>query len=117
MGVPAGLLPHTVTRVRPAVTTNPYGDKTYNYGAAAVRKPMAAWMQQDQRTEPLADGRDPLTQNWLMVTNDPDVAGHDRIEWTAPAGPTVFEVDGPPAPVYTPAGYHHTESTLRLVEG
>ncbi len=117
-GVPAGLLPHTVIRVRPTTATDPYGNETYNYGAGASRASMAAWMQQNSRTEPTTNGRDPLEQVWLMVTNDPDVRGRDRVEWTPPNGAAlVLEVDGPPEPAFTPAGYHHTESTLRVVSG
>jgi hypothetical protein len=118
MGVPGRLLPHTVTIVRPATTTDIYGNTTYDYGAGATRTSMAAWMQQNSRTEPLSNGRDPLVQDWLMITNEADVQGYDRIEWTDQAGNNLtFEVDGPPAPVYTPAGYHHTETTLKVVAG
>lgn len=117
-GVPAAMLPHTITRVRPATATDAYGNETYDYGAGASRTSMAAWMQQDTRAEPTSSGRDPLEQRWLMVTNDADVRGRDRVEWTPPSGAALlFEVEGPPAPVYTPAGYHHTESTLRVVSG
>jgi hypothetical protein len=118
MAVPARLLPHTVTRVRPATSTDSYGNTTYDYGSSASRKDMAAWLQQNNRAEPLSNGRDPLDQVWLLVTNDKDIQGRDRVEWTDPAGNDVtFEVDGPPAPVFTPGGYHHTESTLRVVSG
>jgi len=112
MGVPEALLPHTVVRVRPTETTDSHGNTVYDYDPG-TRVSMAAWMQQDSRTEPLTDGRDPLSQDWLMVTNDTDIAGRDRIEWNA----LVFEVDGPPAPVHTPAGFHHTEVTLKVVSG
>lgn len=113
MGVPASKLPHTVTRIRPATSTSSYGDVTYDYDPGAARTEMSAWMQQDKRDEPRENGRDPLEQRWLMVTNETDVLGRDRIEWS---GPTL-EVEGPPEPVFTPAGYHHTESTLRVVNG
>lgn len=113
MGVPVGMLPHQVTRVRPASSTDAHGNATYDYGAAADRKVMPGWVQQDRRDEPRSNGRDPLEQQWLLVTNDADIQGHDHIEWS---GPTM-EVEGPPEPIYTPAGYHHTESTLRAVEG
>ncbi len=117
-GVPAGLLPHTVTRVRPATSTDAHGNEVRDYGVAAARTTMSAWIQQNSRTEPTSNGRDPLEQIWLMVTNDPDVRGRDRVEWTPPsAAALVFEVEGPPAPVSTPAGYHHTESTLKVVSG
>lgn len=113
MAIPAGKLPHTITRVRPVVGTDAYNSQTYDYGEAADRREMPGWMQQDRRGEPLEDGRDPLEQAWLLITNDPDVQGLDQVEWS---GPTM-QVEGPPEPVYTPAGYHHTESTLRAVSG
>ena len=108
--LPANLLPHTVTRVRSTTSTDSHGNATES---GTSEKTMAAWMQQDQRDEPLSDGRDPLVQVWLMLSNDSDILGRDRIEWS---GPTL-EVDGPPEPAYTPAGYHHTESTLKVVAG
>ncbi|MEU6204590.1 hypothetical protein ABZ814_13495 [Micromonospora musae] len=113
MGVPDSLLPHTITRVRPAQSTDAHGNTVYDYGEAAARKAMRGWVQQDRRSEPREDGRDPLEQRWLLVTNDQDIQGRDRIEWS---GPTM-EVEGPPEPVFTPAGYHHLESTLRVVAG
>lgn len=113
--VPAHLLPHQVTIVRPAITINQYGNQTYDYGAGATRTTVAAWMQQDHRQEPRSDGREPLEQRWLIVTNHQDVQGRDRIEWSET--PPVFEVEGPPEPVYTPTGYHHQEATLRVVAG
>lgn len=113
MGIPDALLPHEVTIVRPADTTDSYGDTVRDYGVAASRTEIRAWMQQGKRAEPREDGRDPLEQVWLMLTNHEDILGFDRIEWS---GPT-FEVEGPPEPVYTPAGYHHLESTLRVVTG
>ena len=113
MGVPASMLPQTVTRVRPSTSTDTYGNTTYDYASPTSSTSMAAWLQQDDRAEPLADGRAPLEQRWLMVTNDSDVAGRDRITF----GALTFEVDGPPEPAYTPAGFHHLEATLKLVEG
>lgn len=117
MGVPVHLLPHTVTKVRPASTTDSYGNTALDYGAGATRTTSAAWLQQNGRTEPLEDGRDPLVGSWLLVINDTDVRGRDRIEWTGPSGAMVFEVDGPPSPVYTPTGVHHAEATLKVVAG
>jgi hypothetical protein len=113
MGIPAHMLPQTVTRVRPDTSTDTYGNTTYNYASPASSTSMAAWLQQDNRAEPLSDGRAALEQVWLMLTNESDVLGHDRITF----GSSTFEVDGPPEAVYTPAGYHHTESTLRVVSG
>lgn len=114
MGVPDRLLPHTVTRVRPATGTDTYGSDLLTYTVPpASSTTMAAWLQQDNREEPLSDGRDPLVQRWLMVTNDTDVLGYDRITF----GSLTFEVEGPPEPVYTPSGFHHTECTLKVVGG
>lgn len=112
MGIPAYMLPQSVTRIRPSTSTDTYGNTTYNYAGGSSTS-MAAWLQQDNRAEPLSDGRDPLEQAWLMITNDADVLGRDRVTF----GTTTFEVQGPPEAVYTPGGYHHTESTLRVVAG
>jgi hypothetical protein len=118
--VPGTLLPHTVTLVRPAVSTDAYGSDEYDYGEAATRTSIAAWLQQDRRqavTGVADEGRAPQDQRWLMVTNRTDVRALDRVEWTGPAGPLTFETDGPPEPVFTPRGSHHTEVGLRIITG
>lgn len=117
MGLPTRLLPHTVTRVRPATVTDSYGNAELDYGAGAARTAMAAWVQQNSTTEPLSDGRDPLIGGWLLLTNEADVDGRDRFEWTGPNGSVTFETDGPPKPIYTPSGFHHTEASLKVVDG
>lgn len=111
--IPAGLLPHTVTRIRPATSTDTYGNTNYNYASPTSSASITAWLQQDDRAEPLVDGRAPLEQRWLMVTNSQDVLGRDRITF----GALTFEVEGPPEPAYTPRGFHHLEATLRVVAG
>lgn len=113
MGIPDHLLPHAVTLVRPALVTDEYGNVTRDYGPSATRTAIQAWMQQDQRQEARSDGREAAVQAWLMVTNHPDVQRHDRVEF----GTTTFDVEGPPEPAHTPAGFHHTEATLRVVDG
>lgn len=113
MGVPDAMLPHTVTVVRPADVTDDYGNTVRDYGVAATRTDVLAWLQQDHRSEPRSNGRDPLEQLWLLVTNHADVQGIDRIEHDG----TTYEVEGPPEPVYTPTGYHHLEATLRIFAG
>lgn len=116
--VPAHLLVHEVVRVRPAQGTDGYGNTSRDYGAAAARKAMRAWLQQDQRTEVLPDGRGITDQRWLMITNDSDVQAVDRIEWAGhPQGAVVFELDGAPEPAYSPGGFHHLEVTLQVVDG
>lgn len=118
--VPGGLLPHTVTLVRPAESTDAYGSTVYDYGPAATRTEIRAWLQQDQRREltgQAQDGRQTQDQRWLLVTNHTDVRALDRVEWTGPTGPMTFETDGPPEPTYTPRGPHHTEVGLVIYTG
>lgn len=122
MALPQALLPHSATLVRPAATTDAYGNTALDYGASATRSTITAWLQQGGAgsvggSEPREDGRDADVGTWLMVTNASDVQAADRIEWTGPTGAVVFEVDGPPEPAYTPAGFHHTEISLRVVTG
>lgn len=115
--IPAHLLNQTVTRVQPAVSTDDYGNTVYDYNGGATRTSLAAWLQQDQRTQLVADGASPLQGRWLMMTNTP-IGRRDRIEWVDSTGETItFHVDGPTEPAYTPAGYHHQEITLRVVDG
>lgn len=113
MGVPAHLLTQQFTRVRPATSTGAYGNSTPDYGPAADRETAYGWLEQSSRTEPAADGRDPLVQTWLLITNYADIRGRDRIEYAG----IVFDVEGPPSPVPIPGGIHHYEANLRVVEG
>jgi hypothetical protein len=115
VNIPENRLVHSVLRVRPVTSTNTYGDTVYDYGVAADRKLMNAWLSQTSGTEPLSDGRAPLIGAWSMLTNDTDITGRDRIEW----GSLVLEVDGPPKLAYGPdtTVAHHAKSTLRIVSG
>lgn len=125
--VPGRLLPHTVTVVAPAVTTDSYGNKEYDYGAAATRTTgVKAWLQQDQRTQVTVVGADPLQAKWLLVTNHSPIGRRSRIEWAdSPEGPLVFDIDGQPNPSYNPLAMaaagtsspHHTELSLKIVDG
>lgn len=125
--VPPRLLPHTVTVVAPAVTTDSYGDKEYDYGPAATRTTgVKAWLQQDQRSQVTVVGADPLQSRWLMVTNHSPIGRRSRIEWAeSPEGPLVLELDGPANPSYNPLAMaaagtsspHHTELSLKIVDG
>ncbi|MEU2180110.1 hypothetical protein [Streptomyces thermolilacinus] len=124
--VPGRLLPHTVTVIDPATSTDTYGNETYDYGPGATRTEVRAWLEQTQRTQVAATGADPLQQRWLMVTNHHPIGRRARIEWpAAPGGLLVFELDGPPGPLYNPVAMaaaattapHHTELTLKVVDG
>lgn len=119
--VPDRLLVQTVTVVEPAEVVDAYNDVTYDYDAG-TRTEIKAWLQQDQRIEQFRDGRDPLDEKWLLVTNYTPISGHARIEWADhPGGPVVFSVDGPTEPAYAPmstgSAVHHLEAQLRLVSG
>lgn len=123
--VPPRLMPHTVTIVAPATSTNAYGNTVYDYGEAASRTTASAWLEQQSRAQIPVVGADPMQERWLMVT-DATVPRRARIEWDAhPSGPVTFEVDGQPGPFYNPLTMaatgstqpHHTELTLRIVDG
>jgi len=111
--IPDRLLPLTVTKVRPAQTTDRYGDTVYDYGAAATRTDVQAWIDQASAEEETPNGRDVITGVWKLITNHADLDALDRIEW----GGSAYELDGPAWPVHTPAGLHHLEALLRRVEG
>ncbi|WP_432159219.1 hypothetical protein [Streptomyces sp. bgisy153] len=115
--VPAALLPHTITLVRPDTSgTDGYSNTVYDYGPAATRTEIKGWLQQDTRrqlTGVAADGRATQVERWLLVTNHADVRALDRFEWSG----LTFETDGPPAPAHTPRGLHHQELALRIVTG
>lgn len=112
--IPDRLLPLTVTKVRPASTTDRYGDVVLDYGAAATRTAIKAWIDQAGlvREQP-SDGRNPIEGGWKLITNHQDLDADDRIEWDGKP----FDMDGPAWPVHTPAGLHHLEANLRRVEG
>ena len=111
--IPRRLLPLVVILIRPAARQDRYGNTTLDYGDAASRTPIRAWLEQAGAREPLSDGRDPAVTGWLLITNHLDIVARDRIEQDG----RVFEVDGVPAPVHTPAGVHHLEAHLTSVEG
>ncbi|MFC4335210.1 hypothetical protein [Salininema proteolyticum] len=111
--IPERLLPHAVVVIEPTVTTDAYGNIVRDYDNPAARTETQAWLQQTTHALVISDGRAAQSQEWLMVTNHTVISGFDRIEWDTKR----FDIDGPPRPVHTPAGGHHYELTLRLVEG
>lgn len=111
--IPDRLLPLPVTKVRPAQTTDRYDNTTYDYGGAATRTAIKAWIDQAAASEETPNGRDQIVGGWLLITNHTDLDALDRIEWAANA----YALDGPAWPVQTPAGLHHLEAKLRRVEG
>lgn len=117
--IPARLLIHDVTVVNPAETADAYGSTVWDYGAGATRTDIKAWLQQDTRSEAFTEGRAADLERWLMISNHADIADKARIEWAGETAALVFEVDGPAEPVYAglAGAYHHTETSLRHVEG
>lgn len=110
--IPDRLLPITVTRIRPAAAQDRYGNPTLDYGAAAARTAIKAWIDQASADEATPDGRTEVIGGWKVITND-DLAANDRLEWNS----VTYDLDGPAWPVYTPVGQHHIEARLRRVEG
>lgn len=110
VAIPASLLIHTVTWIVPSTSVDTYGNTTRTYGSGTS---ITGRVQQDSGAEPLSDGRDPLEYRWTFFTNQEGIAGHDRIVF----GALVFEVEGPAAPAYGAAAFHHSEVSLRLIEG
>lgn len=112
--IPASLLIHTAAWIQPSVSTDTYGNQTRNYEVGpATSTTITGRMQQDTGAEPLADGRDPLERRWTFFTNQAGISGYDRIIFDG----ITFEVEGPPAPTYGAADFHHAEVALRVVSG
>lgn len=109
--IPPYLLPLTVTWIEPGTTTDRYGNTIPAWDAGTDTE-IAAWIEQQQRIED-RDGRDTLVSGWLLVTNELDITAGARIVWDG----RTYEVDGEPAKPMTPAGVHHLEVRLQLVEG
>lgn len=113
MAIPARLLPVEVDWIRPASTTDSYGNTVDDWDEeATTTSQLQVWVDH-RRTVEQRDGRDVTVTTLLLITNELGVAAIDRFAW----GDHTYEVDGEPAVVYTPAGPHHVEAALRLVVG
>lgn len=109
--IPSALLIHTVTwKVYGSSSTDSYGNAVPTYSAGTS---IAGRVEQDKATDQRSDGRSAAVRNWTLFTNQDGIKTHDLIVF----GSLTFEVDGPPAPVYGGAAFHHAEVALRLVEG
>lgn len=108
--IPSALLIHTATWIVPTTTTDAYGNTVRTYGSGTS---ITGRFEQNKATEPRVEGRDPTERGWTFFTNQDGVAAFDRIVF----GTLTFEVDGPPAPVYGAAAFHHAEVALRKVDG
>lgn len=115
--VPAYLLTRTVVVVKPVITVDAYNSPDYDYGPAASRVTIDAWLQQDERQRVAVTGARPLRERWTLITNSTEIERRDHIEWSSPQGFKVFELDGQPEPTYTPGGVHHFEVALVRIDG
>jgi len=119
MVIGADLMPHTVLWQTPTMTQDELGN---DLPAWSTGTEIAAWVQQFSTSEDGSGSSGQLSgvgSNqmvswvWLMICNADGIGAGDRITWRT----TVFEVDGLPAPVFTPAGFHHAEIKLKAVTG
>lgn len=115
MVLPSRLMIHTLVVVRPAAVVHGTYGTSWDYGSSATRSTITGWIEQNNRSESFAGARDLIDQDWTLFTNHADVDANDRVEW--PASTKAFTVHGPPEPVHSPRGRHHTQATLRIVEG
>lgn len=111
--IPQHLLPLTVTWQQPGVDEDEYGNLLADWSdAARTDNDIAAYIEQRATTE-LVDGRDVTVTRLLFVTNELGVQATHRIVWEG----TPYEVDGDAFVFQTPAGPHHLEASLLLVDG
>ncbi len=116
--IPSHALPHRVTVIHPATSTDGYGESTTDYGPAATRVPgVLARLDQSLVNSGESTRNDVAIGLWTMLTNYGHLRAPDRVEYVPPSGELLtLEVVTPPAPVATfvnPA--HHYEVQLRSV--
>lgn len=113
--IPAHLLPLQVEWAEPGDTTDSKNNTVDDWTVPDAGWPtIAAYIEQQvQNVAELRDGRDTLVSTWLFITNELGVTARARIIWDG----RTFELDGEPWKPITPAGPHHLEARLRLVEG
>lgn len=107
------LLPLRVSWQQPGETTDEYNNPVPDWSDAGRTDHDHVPVYIEQRmTNELVNGRDSTVTRLLLVTNEFGMTASDRIVW---AGNT-YEIDGDPATFYTPAGAHHLEATLLIVD-
>lgn len=105
-------LPHTVTVLTPATTTDVYGNTVLDWDNAtsATRR---AYMQPtgaDEVTQQAS--REAQVREYRCFDNS-GFAGTERVTWAS----LTFDVVGPSRRWDTPRGLHHYETAMRVVEG
>jgi glycine/D-amino acid oxidase-like deaminating enzyme len=112
--IPARLLNRTLTWVQPATVTDAYGDAAKSFAAEDVTETtIAGRIEQSSTRETNDETRDLSTSALVLYTNTAGISPADRIV----DGATVYEVTGIVADVDGPAGRHHCEARLRLLDG
>ncbi len=109
--IPDHLLPITVTWLHPGRTTDGYGNAVDDW-ADPTSSSLQVMIEQRRADEEL-DGRTATITTLVMFTNELGIAAADRFDWAG----VIYETDGDPWVVYTPAGPHHAEVALKRVEG
>jgi hypothetical protein len=104
---------HELTWRQPGVRTDGNGDEVPDWTPAAVTDATIRGFIQPVGQREVIDGRAAQIGDWLLVTDEEEVDGADRIVW----GSRTFEVLGPPAVYTTARGFHHSEAQLREVNG
>jgi len=114
-----GYLPHSGDVIRPGLAEDGYGNTVSDWESATVTR-IPCWVQQNTRNTEVTDGRRAVAAGFLLITTSPAdlFTGIERFLWLeAPGGPMLMELDGPGEAAYTLSGFHHTEATLRRVDG
>jgi head-tail adaptor len=108
----SGLLNTTVTRLRPAMIIDAYGNTVPDWTAADTVA-IPARVQQSAQQEDTAD-RDQQSATFVVfLPAGADVTGSDRLDWSG----RTLELLGPPAQVDAYSRPHHVEARAREVIG
>lgn len=110
MGIAPHLLSHTVAWQKPGVTRDEYNNVIPDWSDPDEQL-IPAYIEQTNSTE-LVDGRNTTITHLRMFTNELRIEATDRIVWDG----NIYEVDGDCAVFHTPAGPHHLEGTLLIVD-
>lgn len=112
--IPDSLLPHSVVKVRPASSTDSYGDTAYDYGVSVTRTTIAARVEPEGQDEQHDALRDSTDERLTVFTNHTDIRPTDRMEWNA----VTYDVLGPVAVFYAgPSSAHHARVTIQRRQG
>ena len=104
----------TITRNRPATTTDRHGNEIPDWGNSADL-PIGGCFVQGGVSQELLGGRDAITVAWTVYAPaGVDVTGTDEITWQG----TRYPINGEPMRIQSPTGaLSHTVIELRRVNG